>query len=251
MAEEKQKNTHKIKLSFDLRWVMVFLVSVIVALVFSWHPWHRTHMASDRTVSVSGDTTIKAEADEFAFSPSYVFTGNNQPDLIARADSKKVELVKKLVTLGVEEKRIKIDTYGYDTSPYPVSQEDGQLSYTLYLSFSVSGKELASTIEDYIQSSGATGAITAVPQFSREKATELQDKARVEAMKDARKKAEQSAKELGFDLGDVKKVEDGQFPVYPGVYYDTKASVSSETGQGVYPGLNEYSYTVTVEYYIK
>lgn len=251
MADEKQKATHRVRLSLDLRWVVVFLVGIIACIVLLWHPWSGTHHVSDRTIHVSGETTIEAEADEFSFSPSYLFTGDKQQDLIAQADAKKSEVIKKLVSLGVEEKRIKVDTYGYDTGPYATTDNIGKVSYTLSISFSVASKEIASAVEDYIQSSDATGTLTAMPQFSKAKATELQNSARTEAMKDARKKAEQSARELGFDLGDVKKVDDGQFPVYPGVYYDTKAAVSSEAGGGVYPGLNEYTYTVTVEYYIK
>ncbi len=76
--------------------------------------------------------------------------------------------------------------------------------------------------------------------------------ARDEATKDARTKAEQSAKNLGFKMGAVKSVEDGSgfgdiIPLERGIAMDT----ANKNNMPIQAGENELRYSVTVIYYVR
>ena len=64
--ENKQKLS--INFSVDLRIVIIVLLVIICAMFVIWKPW--TPAKSDsRTVKVTGDATVKAEADEVPNEP--------------------------------------------------------------------------------------------------------------------------------------------------------------------------------------
>jgi uncharacterized protein YggE len=91
--------------------------------------------------------------------------------------------------------------------------------------------------------------------FSDAKRKDLERQARDAATKDARAKADQSAKNLGFKVGLVKTVTDGTG--FGGIIYPltasgvAKATDLSQPSLAIQPGENDLSYTVTVTYYLK
>lgn len=60
-------NKTKLTLNIDFRWVSAALLVVIAGVIVAWQPWNSIS-AADRTVSVTGTATVKAEPDEFVFS---------------------------------------------------------------------------------------------------------------------------------------------------------------------------------------
>lgn len=98
-----------------------------------------------------------------------------------------------------------------------------------------------------------TGSVSPQPTFSEKKQRELETEARDKATADARAKAEQSAKNLGFRLGKVKAVADGTN--YWATTLESQGTATdlptSSNGLDLYPGENELPYSVTVTYYIR
>jgi len=82
----------------------------------------------------------------------------------------------------------------------------------------------------------------------------LENQARDEATKDARAKADQSAKNLGFKVAAVKAVNDGSgFGGYPYPTIDYAEGLKADDSRSsltIQPGENDLSYTVTVTYFI-
>jgi uncharacterized protein YggE len=116
-------------------------------------------------------------------------------------------------------------------------------------------EKLTQKVQDYLISTTPTGTISPQATFSQKKQKELQDRARTEASKDARTKAEQSAKNLGFKLKAVKSVNDasGFGGVYPTLSEKSLAvdSVAPPATYAIQPGENDLTYSVTVTYYIR
>jgi uncharacterized protein YggE len=224
-------------------------------MLFVWKPWRVTTGSKDRTVQVSGQSTVKATPDEFVFSPTYDFTNTDKQAALSDLTAKSNEVVAKLKSLGVADNKIKTNA---DSWSYPVYGNGTAQAptYTLRLTVTAGTKELAQKVQDYLVTTTPSGVISPQATFSEAKRKTLESQARDAATKDARSKADQSAKNLGFKISGVKTVEDGTGfggGIYPmsaqGTSADAKALVAPSLT--VQPGENDLSYTVTVVYFIK
>lgn len=253
------KNTKSFTLTLDYRFITGVLIVVIIAMLLLWRPWEFRPGANARTVTASGQATVTAVPDEFLFMPSYEVKGANKDAALKELTAKGDEIVKKLKALGVADSKIKTDTSGYDTPIYgyegspteiaPIPR-DTQPAYTLTMTITVGNKELAQKVQDYLVSTTPMGAVSPQATFSDVKRKELENKAREEATKEARAKAEQSAKNLGFAIGQVKSVDDGNG--FDGSIIEPAAGDSAVTSKlSLQPGENKLVYQVTVVYYIK
>jgi uncharacterized protein YggE len=96
--------------------------------------------------------------------------------------------------------------------------------------------------------------VTPSPTFSESKRKELESHARGKATEDARRKADQSAENLGFKVGAVKSVEEGSgfggvIPFRGATTMEGDKAVASDLS--LQPGENELNYSVTVVYFIR
>jgi uncharacterized protein YggE len=197
---------------------------------------------------------LKAEPDEFVFIPSYQFKEADKDAAIKAMTDKSNAVVSELKKLGVSDGKIKTNADGWAYPSY--NDGDGAPTYTLTVSVTVDDKKLAQKVEDYLVTTSPTGTLTPQATFSTSKEKALQTQARDQATKEARAKAEQSAKNLGFKLGAVKSLDDsngfGGGPIYT---LDSTAEAgkagSSDSQLTVQPGENSLDYSVTVVYYIR
>ncbi|HJQ08101.1 MAG TPA: SIMPL domain-containing protein [Candidatus Saccharimonadales bacterium] len=246
---------HKQNVTVDLRIVVILLLVVIAAMLFIWKPWAGSGISS-RTVEAAGETTVKATPDEFAFYPTYEFKNTDKAAALAELTKKSDELVAELKELGVPSNKIKTNSSGYNFPVY-YQEKPGEITYTLQLTVTVANQALAQKVQDYLVTTTPTGNVSPAPNFSEKKRKELEATARNEATKDARTKAEQMGKNLGFRLGKVKAVAEGDgFNVMP--YMDGRATTMAIDSKpaaapelAVQPGENELTYTVKVTYFIK
>ncbi len=253
MNDAPARKAQKISVSIDYRLMSIGLLAVIAVMLFLWKPWS-ANKVTDRTIDVTGQATVSARPDEFVFYPAYEFKSADKQTGLSQLTAKSEEIVAGLKKLGVADKNIKTNS---DSWSYPTMMaQDGstQTTYTLRLTVTTNTDELTQKVQDYLVSTTPTGSISPQATFSEKKLKEVEGQGRFEASKDARKKAEESAQNLGFKVSAVKKVSDGTGfgGIYPVTGYatdlKTEANRSSLTVQ---PGENDLSYTVTVTYYIK
>lgn len=243
----------KLNLSIDLRIVSIALVLIILGMLAAWRPWSSVN-ANDQVVEVTGDAKLSATPDEYTFYPAYRFTDPDKDTSLAQLTTKSNEVVAGLKKLGVADQKIKTNSNGYD---YPVVPEGGtetEASYNLQLTITVGDTELAQKVQDYLLTTTPSGEVTPQASFSEKKRKQLESSARDEATKDARVKADQMAKNLGFNVGSVKSVSDSQgFGVFPlfGRDVGTTDSLEAKSQLALQPGENELNYSVKVVYYIR
>jgi len=258
---------HSMHLHLDLRLIVALLLLVIIGILVAWKPWHNSPQTSDRTITVTGEATLQAEADNFVFYPSYQFNNNDREAALKAMSTKSDEIVAKLKSLGVSDSNIKTNANGYDRGGYypTIAPEEGgpkTSTYSLQLTVTTTSRDQAQKVQDYLASTNPSGAVTPNPTFSEQKRKSLESQARDTATKDARSKADQSAKNLGFKVGAVKSVNDGSGfngSIQPLTMDGGKATnssaestgVSSAPALGLQPGKNPLSYSVTVVYYVK
>jgi uncharacterized protein YggE len=249
MAETKGSVT----IQFDYRWLVAALLVVIAVMVVLWRPWEPRYDRDARTVEATGEATVKAVPDEYAFYPVYNFKNADKATALADSSAKSTDFVKKLKDLGVADAKIKTSVNGYQDM-YMTGSSSGDYVYSLSLTVMLTDKDLAQKVQDYLVSTGPEGGVSPQPTFSDAKRKELENSARDLASKDARKKAEQLAGNLGGKLGTVKTITDGSG--FGGVMpmYATDASSKLESSPAsltLQPGENELTYTVSVTYYLR
>lgn len=245
------QSKQQVRMTFDLRIVVAVLVVIIIAMLFWWRPW--SPGTGTRTINVTGETTISATPDEFVFMPSYQFVNADKTTALADITKRSEEIVAKLKELGVPESGIKTNTSNYQDLIYR-ENETSKPTYTLQLTVTVSSLELAQKVQDYLVTTAPTGSVSPQPSFSDAKRKEIEGTARDQATQDARAKAEQTAKNLGFKLGKVQSVTDGSG--FNGIPYATgRAAAVPDSAKSpslsIQPGENKLTYSVTVVYYIR
>lgn len=256
MSEELPSSSpvkNRLNVSLDLRIIVILLLAVIVGMLFMWRPWSAGG-ASDRTIEVTGEASIKAEPDEFVFYPTYQYKNAEREKALAEATKKHDEVIAKLKELGVADNKIKSDTSGFDNTLYYPGPERENAVYSSTITVTVASREQAQKVQDYLVTTSPTGSVSPQASFSEGKRKELENKARDEATKDARAKADQSGKNLGFKVGKVKSVTDGAGfggiePVMSKMQLGAEDMARSSLA--VQPGENELNYSVTVVYYVR
>ncbi len=175
-----------------------------------------------------------------------VLDAQNQVNTIAN------NLVSDLKSLGVEEKNIK--TTNYSVSPdYDYSQgKQTAKGYTVTQSMEVRIKpiEKANSAIDAATKNGANmvGSITFILDDETKK--ELQNKARKDAVKDAKEKAESLANAAGLRLGRIIDVQEngGYQPFTERIMMAAPGGGETDTKTELNPGENTIETTVTLSY---
>lgn len=256
------------KLPVDIKTILLVILALAFGLLLGdrWHAGDRGSSKDDRTVSVTGEATLKATPDEFVFYPSYEFKNGDKAAGLAELTKKSDEIVAQLKKLGVADSKIKTATSGGDSGPisYAAPTDPGMVpdtkttSYNLQLTVTVADKDMAQKVQTYLVTTSPIGQVSPQPSFSDAKRKSLEAKARDQATQDARSKADQSAKNLGFTVDKVKSVDDGSgFGVYsrgkiaPMAADGATSSAASSPELAIQPGENDINYSVTVVYTIK
>jgi uncharacterized protein len=230
---------------------LILALIIIGAMLFTWQPWEAGTAAGQRTITVTGEAEITAEPDEYVFNPQYEYKDLDREAALKASTDNTNEIVAKLKELGVPSSKIKTDSNGYKEW----YRETGSTYYS-YLTIKIDDKKLAQKVQDYLLTTSPYGSVTPTAGFSKSKLKEVTNKARDEATKDARAKADQSAKNLGFSVGKVKSVKDdangeGVYPMLlRGSADASMAAGSPELSAPIQAGENELDYQVTVTYYV-
>jgi uncharacterized protein YggE len=243
-----------LSLPLDLRLLVLVLLVIIAAMLFVWKPWQAQIKASDRTITVTGSATLSAIPDEYVFNPSYDFTNVDKQTALNQLSVESSQVIAQLKSLGVADSAIQTNSNGYSGGIYLPVEQGNDNTYTLSLTITVEDKALAQKVQDYLATTTPSGGVSPQADFSNAKQKSLESQARDEATKDARDKADQSAKDLGFTVAAVKSATDGSGFGSPVPLLESGGA--SSAGQavspslGVQPGENKLTYSVTVIYYI-
>lgn len=237
------------------KWLQFVMTVAVLGLLLWSQPWKGSGAASGTTrkITVSGEATIKAEPDEFLFSPYFEGKGTDQTALKKELNDKANAAVAKLKELGIEDSKIKVDSSSYDYWFYEPGQEG---SLTVSLQVTVSDKAKAQEVQDYFTTLDLKGQLTPQATFSKSKQKELESQATDEASKDAKAKAEKQASLVGAKVGKVIEISQGSMGGYPMPMMATGEANAKDadlrvSSLPVMPGENEFSWSVSVTYELK
>lgn len=233
--------------------ILALYLLTIGLMLYMWQPWDAIS-ADTRRITVTGEATLEAQPDEFAFYPSYYYESADEEKALQEASDTTTQIVTELKELGVEDKNIKVNGYGQDWYWYYDGSEN-RVSVNMVVT--VGDKDTAQKVQDYLLTTNPTGQITPTPAFSEAKQKELEEQGRAAAVADAKTKAQVSVDELEVKLGRVISVSEGHgFVDYPIAYAGDELPIGLDSAEAsksipVQPGQDELSYSVTVVYEIR
>ena len=200
--------------------------------------------------SVSGTGKAVAAPNTAQVSLGVTETAATVTDAQARLNTKTNSVIDALKNLGIEEKDIK--TTNYSISPnydFTAGQRITGYSASQNLEVKTDKTELANRAVDSATAAGANvvGGITFV--FNDKTRAELENKARKDAVAEAKRKAESLADAAGIRLGrilDVQESSAGQ-PI-PLAQFDRAIGSGGNEQANITPGENTIEITVTLSY---
>ncbi len=232
-------------LTIDLRVICVVLIIIVATMLAFWRPWEQTKNV--RKLTVTGQSTVKATPDEFVFNPYFERSGTDVSALKNELNQYGNKLQVDLKKQGIKESDITLDSSSYDRY-YAYSDQSDSQTITLQVQITTPNKGLAQKVQDYLAGTDAKGQLTASPSFSDKKQKLLESDARQEAIQDARKKANQTAKDLNVTVGKVLEVDTQQD--LPLLYRSSielgAADSKSQASLPVTPGKQDVTMSVRV-----
>lgn len=158
------------------KWLQFVMTLAVLGLLLWSQPWKGASNSGNATrkITVSGEATLKAEPDEYLFSPYFEAKGTDQTALKKQLNDKANAAVAKLKELGVEDTKIKVDSSSYDYWYFEPGQE-GNL--TVSLQVTVNDKTKAQEIQDYVTTLDLKGQLTPQATFSKDKQKEVESQA--------------------------------------------------------------------------
>lgn len=238
------------KVSLDLRFVVLALLAFIAAMLVMWKPWSTT---SKRTIDITGESSTKAEPDQYQFNPQYQKKGADRVAIQQELTAQINAVISRLKEIGVAESDITLQSSTYDNYYNDGTNEVTSNSLTVI----VSDKVLSQKVQDYLLTTAPMGQITPYPSFSDTKRKEVEKVSRAEAIADAKSKADQTAKELGLKVGKVIAVSDPQngviMPMYAKGYANAMSGSLEDSSSSlpILPGKQDVSYSVQVTFELK
>lgn len=213
------------------------------------------------TVSAYGKTSAIPDIAQFSF--GIITEGGKDLNALQKENSEKSDdIIKFVKTSGVEDKDIKTNIYSveprYSYSPcQPNSKKCDPpeiVGYTITESVSVKIRDFSkvNSVLEGVVKNGAN-SVTSL-NFTLDDPSSVESKARTEAIKKARAKAEEVGKAGGFRVGRILSINEGGF--YPPIAYggDSKEFAlarSSSQAPSIEPGSEEVRIDVSVAFEIR
>ena len=159
MEEPTTRRTKTVNVALDLRIVVISLLIIMLGMLMSWRPWSASN-STDRSITVTGNATLKSAPDEYVFYPTYEFKDTDKDAALAQLTKQSDEVVAKLKELGVTDSNIKTNSSGYDKPLYYTEPSTDDVTYSLQLDVTVSDKDLAQKVQDYLVTTTPTGSVS-------------------------------------------------------------------------------------------
>jgi uncharacterized protein len=234
--------------------VLVTLVAALILLVIPAAAQNDTPGSEypANTISVTGSGSAYGSPDRATIEIGVERTGSDIAEVYAAANEAIEDVIEALVAVGIE--RSDIRTSGFNiyqdrrgVMPMLETDQAEAVQYTVNNQLRVVVREIG-TVADVINTAVESGANNVYGlTFGISDSTELERDARVEALANARERAEQLAELIGAELGDVLIINEGARGIGP---FPEMAMMDGRGGAVIEPGELSVSVQVEVTYRI-
>ena len=251
------------KSSENKLWVKTALLSAIFTILllmlvnyFFNHNWNffENSQMKTQTFSAQGTGSVTGTPNQSDVSFTVSKTATTAETAQQQANTVMNTIINDLQKSGVEKKDIQ--TSNYNSSPSYAEDGTTIQNYTVSedVDVTIHDSTKANTVIDTVTKDGAQNVYGPNLTFSDAKQQQLEDQARVQAINNAKQKAQSLASAAGMHLGKVINVQENQpnqiYPMRPiPMLFNAKAanSVQSVPTQ-INPGQNTVTSTITLTY---
>lgn len=211
--------------------------------------------------SSSGEGKATAVPDSATVSLGVTAQGKTVSDAQSKANETADKIIAAVKKLGISDKDIKTTNYSVNpdygsgevrTLIYPPTDNQSITGYTVTQNLDISVKpiETANKVVDAATANGANLVGGVNYKFSDEVQKKLEDEARVQAVKDAKDKAESLANASGVRLGRIINVVESTtgFPMPMAFKSEAAGTPDTTAPTNVTPGENSVTIDVTIYY---
>ncbi|OHB24482.1 MAG: hypothetical protein A3F96_01130 [Parcubacteria group bacterium RIFCSPLOWO2_12_FULL_40_10] len=246
--------------------VKAFLLFLFIVAVFWYVSAYSRSVVPERTFTVSGEGKVVAVPDIAQLSVGVLTEGGENLTDLQKQNTEKINLIiSYLKEQGIDQKDIKTEYYNisprYQSTPCPLylptypeiirpcPSSPEIIGYSISQTISVKVRDL-SKAGDILAGAVKRGANTVYgPNFTIDDPVSLQNQAREEAIKVARKKAKSMAKAGDFRLGKLVSIQEG-FSGLP-ITYGLEAKGGAVSIPTIEPGSQEILVNITLTYEIR
>lgn len=237
---------------------------LLVRTVDTFDELGRSNSPMMNTITVQGEGRAAAVPDIARITYTVMETDANVATAQEKATTRGNSVLEALEELDIDEDDIR--TMSYNVSPqYNYDGRICPMGYPCGGTPVVSGYQVMQTVEVKVRETAKASDVLAKlgelgvqningPEFAVDEPTEVQSKAREEAIAKAREEAERLAKQLGVRLGKVVSyMDNNSYPMYGygGGAMDMAKSEMAQTAPALPVGQNEYTANVSITYEIR
>lgn len=233
------------------------IVLLMLVNYFFNHTWNflLNSQVKTQTFSVQGTGSVTGMPDQGDISFTVSKTATTLQETQKQANNSMNTIISDLQKVGIAKKDIQ--TSNYDSSPnYDDNTGTTIINYTVSedVDITIHNNSKANTVIDTVTKDNAEDISGPNLTFSDTKQQQLEDQARVQAIDNAKQKAQSLANAAGMHLGRVINVQETQptpiYPFRPPVLMNAKAAVGNEPNipTQINPGQNTVTSTVTLTY---
>ncbi len=235
---------------------LVALLGVAVSLFWAFRIaqiWREINGDYSREISVEGTGEAYSVPDRAVVNLGVTTEAATSEEAVSQNTEKMNAVLEAVKALGVAEEDIQ--TTGYYLNPKYNWTDEGQVDdgYTLTQNLEVKLTDFDLIGDLIANASGAGANMVGGVTFTVEDGEAAKQEARIEAVAEAKLKAEQIAEASGLTLGDVVSYYEYSSDSGKGGYYDmAEASFDGEKSvPTIEPGQEEVSLTVTLSYQLR
>ena len=252
-----------------LCYAAVFLLVLYILNTFTNFNFSLTSNSQNNSFEVTGTGKVSAVPNVAQTTFNITEKGKTQEEAKNAANAKQNSAIEALTSLGVKKEHIKTDSFSVnpnyeDVTVQPLSAGTGAVSpqfipvqqkapngYVANISTTVKSEKVE-VLNQAIDKLTALGINVGGVTYSFDDQESYNAQARVKAIEDARKKADELAKIAGFKVGKLISIrEDQGGGVYPYAAMKATAPESRNATTDLQPGENEISTSITITYSIK
>jgi uncharacterized protein len=235
--------------------LFVFLFLYIFTKSFGPIPFSVNSVNTTKTdmFTVSGNGEATAVPDTALTNFGVTKTASTVTQAKNEVNQSANKIIQGLKNLGIQEKKIKTTDYSISPNYDYTSGRNTVIGYvvTQNLQVEITPIEKANQAVDMATKNGANMVGNIQFTVNDEKRTELENKAREDAISKAKAKAQSIASASGINLGRLVNVQENNMSQRPPVMYDLKTAAGgaeSQPATQLQPGENTVSVSVTLSY---
>ncbi|MGB9706470.1 MAG: SIMPL domain-containing protein [Microgenomates group bacterium] len=240
-----------LKIFLSLGLIVIIFILAFFFFPFSKINWGKIEFLPAKTITVTGEAQTKEKNQIATFTAGVYAVNDNKDQAITEVNQKVNKIIEEIKNFGIKAEDIKtsnLSIYQQEETYYEEGRQKtrpGQWRVSNNIDITLRKVDRASDLANLLGKSGANNVYG--PNFSLEDVKETETALLKEAIENARKKAEEIAKNSGVKIKRVISISEGSSQTYYPLTFEARGG----GGAPIEPGTSTVGKTVVVVFEIE